>query len=154
MINWVIGLFVAAAVAAFLGFGGVATAFAESARIVFFILLVFLAVSAVIALFGARAPGLHSAVRTVSLMAIVAVVSVGAYAWFANDMSAERAGRVIDRQAVAVVDSAGAALSDAGARTGAFMERTVADIRTDVRDVADPASDSTDADQSAGNSRE
>lgn len=147
MINWVIGLFIAAAAAAFLGFGGVASAFADAARIAFFILLVLLVASAVIALSGSRAPAVQNAVRTTSLIAIAAVLSVGAYAWFENDMSAERVGRAIDRQAVAISDSAGAALSDAGARTGTFMERTVADIRSDVRDVADPATDETAKDE-------
>lgn len=138
MINWVIGLFVAALVAAFFGFGGVATAFADVARLLFFILLVLFVVSAVVAMFGARVPAVHTAVRTGALMTLVAAVSIGAYAWIQNDMSAERVGRVIDRQTVAFADSAGAAVLNAGDRTESFMQQTVTDIRDDARAVADP----------------
>lgn len=138
MINWVIGLFVAALVAAFFGFGGVATAFADVARLLFFMLLVLFVVSAIVALFGARVPAVHTAVRTGALVAVVAAVSVGAYAWIQNDMSAERVGRAIDRQTVAFADSAESAVSDAGSRTESFMQQTVSDIRTDARNVADP----------------
>ncbi len=136
MINWVIGLFVAALAAAFLGFSGTAAAFAEVARVVFFILLVSFVVSGTVALAGSRALGMPAFVRTMSLVAAVSALSIGAYAWVDNDMSAERVGRAIDRHTVAIADTAGAAVSDAGKRTGTLMERTVTDLRTDAHERA------------------
>lgn len=138
MINWVIGLFAAAAVSAFFGFGGVATAFAEAARIAFFILLVALIVATVLSLTRSAAPGVQGTLRTASLVAVIAAVSIGIYAWIENDMTAERAGRAIDREAAELAGSARAMFGDAGARTQSFMTQTVADIRSDVRDAADP----------------
>lgn len=146
MTNWAIGLFVAALVAAFFGFGGAATAFADVARLLFFILLVLFVVSAVVAMFGAGMPAVRTAVRTGALVAIVAAVGVGAYAWILNGMSAERVGRAIDRQTVALADSAGAAVRDAGDRTQSFMQQTVADIRADARNFADPESETSKED--------
>ncbi|MDZ4775734.1 MAG: hypothetical protein SGJ23_03000 [Alphaproteobacteria bacterium] len=135
MINWVIGLFVAALAAAFLGFSGTAAAFAEVARVVFCILLVSFVVSGTVALAGSRALGMPAFARTMSLVAAVSALSIGAYAWVDNDMSAERVG-AIDRHTVAIADTAGAAVSDAGKRTGTLMERTVTDLRTDAHERA------------------
>jgi len=131
MINWVIGLFVAALIAAFLGFSGVATTFAATAQVLFFILLILFLVSAVVAMFGARAPGVHTTVRTASLVVLVAAVSIGAYAWIQNDLSAERVGRSIDRQTVSLASDAGDAFQTATQRTERFVSRTVDDMRTD-----------------------
>lgn len=131
MINWVIGLFVAALVAAFFGFTGVATTFAATAQLLFFILLILFLVSAVVAMFGARSPGVHATVRTASLVVLVAAVSIGAYAWIQNDMSAEKVGRSIDQGTVELASDAGSAIDRASARTETFVTRTVNDIKDD-----------------------
>ncbi len=141
MINLVIGLLVAALVAAFFGFGGMATNFADTARILFFVFLALLAISSILTFFGARAPGVGKAARTFALVAIVAVISIGTYAWIQNDMSAERLGRVVDRQTVAIVDTTGEALSNAGDRTQTFVAETVDEIRTDTKEAADDVTD-------------
>lgn len=153
MINLVIGLVVAAIVAAFFGFGGMATSFADTARILFFIFLALLAVSSLFALVGAEAPGWGSAARTLALVAVVAATSIGAYAWIQNDMSAERLGRVVDRQTVALADTTGEALHDAGNRTQSFISGAVDDIRADTKraakDVAPERRDDADTSKSA-----
>lgn len=131
MINWVIGLFVAALIAAFFGFTGVATTFAATAQLLFFVLLILFLVSAVVAMVGARAPGVHATVRTVSLVVLVAAVSIGAYAWIQNDMSAEKVGRSIDRGTVELASDAGTAFDRASERTETFVSRTVNDIKED-----------------------
>lgn len=141
MINLVIGLLLAALVSAFFGFGGMATNFADTARILFFVFLALLAISSIFTFFGARTPGVGKAARTLALVATVAVVSIGAYAWIQNDMSAERLGRVVDRQTVAIVDTTGEALSDAGDRTQSFVADAVDEIRTDTKQAADDVTD-------------
>ena len=136
MINLVIGLLVAAIAAAFFGFGGMATSFADTARILFFIFIALLAISSILAFFAARGGGVGGAARTFALVAVVAAVSIGTYAWIENDMSAERLGRAVDRQTVAFADTTGEALHDAGARTGSFITSTVQDIETDTKQAA------------------
>jgi uncharacterized membrane protein YtjA (UPF0391 family) len=142
MINWVIGLFVAALIAAFFGFSGMATTFAATAQVLFFMLVILFIVSAVVAMFGAQSPAVHSTVRTASLVVLVAAISIGTYAWIENDMSAEAVGRSIDRQTVSIASDAGAALNDAGSRTHSFVSRTVDDIRTDASNLTDDHPDS------------
>lgn len=133
MINWVIGLFVAALVAAFFGFTGVATTFAATAQLLFFVLLILFVVSAVVAMFGARTPGVHTTVRTASFVVLVAAVSIGAYAWIQNDMSAEKVGRSIDRGTLELANDAGNAFDRASNRTERFVSHTVSDLKQDDR---------------------
>lgn len=144
MFNLVIGLIAAALVSAFLGFSGMASNFADTARILFFVFLALLAISSILTFFGARAPGAAKAARTFGLIAAVAVVSIGAYAWVQNDMSAERLGRVVDLQTVALVDTTGEALVEAGDRAQSLVSDTVHDIGKDTREVANDVSDRND----------
>lgn len=137
----VLGLLIAALIAAFFGFGGIATDFADTARLLFFLLAALLVVSSVFTLFGAHMPSGGGALRTFALVAVVAMVSIGVYAWLQNDMSAESAGRVIDREAVNVANDAGVAFGEAGDRTKSFVSATVDDIRADTSDAASEATD-------------
>ena len=141
MINLVVGFLLAALMAAFFGFGGMATSFADTARILFYIFIALLVISSIFTFFGASAPGVGSAARTFGLVAVVAAVSIGAYAWIENDMSAERLGRVVDRQTVAIADTTSVALSHAGDRTEALVDHTIGDIRTDTKKAADHGGD-------------
>lgn len=133
MINWVIGLFVAAILAAALGFGGATTALAGTAQVIFFILLILFVVSAVVAMVGTRAPAVHATVRSVSLVVLIAAVSIGAYAWIENGMSAEKLGRTVDRQTVSIVNDASLTVHAASDRTQAFVSRTIEDLRPDAK---------------------
>src|SRR5262245_44958630 len=103
MLGWAVGFFLASIVAAVFGFGGVASAFAGIAQVLFFVFLVLFVLSLIVSLFTGGAhggPALSGTGRTVGLIAVIALVAVGVYAWSDNDWSAERLGRLIDRNTV------------------------------------------------------
>ncbi|WP_425909757.1 DUF1328 domain-containing protein [Nitrobacter sp. TKz-YC02] len=56
MLNWVVTFLVIALIAGVLGFGGIAGASIEIAKIIFFIALILLVVSAVVGLLRGRPP--------------------------------------------------------------------------------------------------
>jgi len=56
MLGWAITFLLVALVAAFLGFGGIASFAVDLARIVFFVAIVLFVVSAVVALIRGRSP--------------------------------------------------------------------------------------------------
>jgi len=140
MISWVIGLFVAALAMAVFGFSSVAPVFAATARVIFFILLILFLVSSVVAMVGSRAPAVHSTIRTAALVVLVAALSIGTYAWIENGMSAERLGRVVDRQTASIASETQSALRKAGDRTEAFVSRSIEDIRSDAKTASNEAS--------------
>src|SRR5262245_61229825 len=104
MLGWAIGFFIAALVAAVFGFGGIATAFTGIAIILFWVFLALFVLSLLFNTFGgthASSVGGGGAFATVAMIAGVALL---VYAWTDNDMSAERVGRVIDREASQLAD--------------------------------------------------
>ncbi|MDX2233063.1 MAG: DUF1328 domain-containing protein [Hyphomonadaceae bacterium] len=139
MLKLVGGLLIAALIAAFFGFGGVANEFADIARILFYLFAALFLASAVASLFSRRWPAGAHAARTLGLVAVVAAASVGVYAWIDNDMTAERLGRALDRETVEVASSTSEALDAASERTERFLTATVEDIRTDAQRAADAA---------------
>jgi|CXWL01.1.fsa_nt_gi uncharacterized membrane protein YtjA (UPF0391 family) len=149
MLGWSIGFFLAALVAAVFGFGGIASAFAGIAQLLFWVFLALLALSIVFSLFSGRAPLAHDGAHPVSrgtptgALMLVAAVGVGilAYAWMDNDWSAEQAGRAVDRTASQITAEAGEALEDAGDRAETFVETTSDEIRTDTANGLDEASE-------------
>ncbi len=56
MLGWALTFLLVALVAAFLGFGGIATFAVDLAKIVFFVAIVLFAISAVVALIRGRSP--------------------------------------------------------------------------------------------------
>jgi len=134
MLGWAVVFFVIAVMAAFLGFGGVATAFAGVARSAFFAAVILLLLSLVLSVFPrARIAG---GARGLGVLALGAVIGIGVYLWFAHDMSAERVGREIDRGAVDLVD----ATETAADRTAVFVDETVDDTRSEAADAIEPES--------------
>ena len=54
MLRWALGFLIVALVAAFMGFGGVASASMQIARTLFYVFLVFFLIALVMTLFGRR----------------------------------------------------------------------------------------------------
>jgi uncharacterized membrane protein YtjA (UPF0391 family) len=52
MLNWVVTLLIIALIAALLGFGGIAGAAVEIAKVIFFIVIVFFLIAVVMAMIG------------------------------------------------------------------------------------------------------
>jgi uncharacterized membrane protein YtjA (UPF0391 family) len=126
MLGWAVIFFVVAAMAAFLGFGGVATAFAGAAKITFFAALALLLLTLLFS-FVPRAR-VASGARGAGLLAFGAVIGIGIYLWFANDMSAQGVGREIDRTASDIAEVTG----DAADRTAQFVDNTVSEARNEA----------------------
>jgi uncharacterized membrane protein YtjA (UPF0391 family) len=129
MLGWSLVFLVVAAIAAFLGFGGVATTMAGVAQITFFIAVVLLLIS--LALGFLPRERVAGGVRGLGVLAIGAVIGIGVYLWMDNDMSAEQVGRSIDRGAVELASSA----EDAADRAGAVVQDTINDTRDETADV-------------------
>lgn len=131
MIGWSIGFLAIAAVAAFLGFGGIATAFAGVAQLIFFVALALLLLSL---LFGALPrERVSGGVRGLGVLAIGALVGIGVYLWVENDMNAEHVGRSIDRSAVQIANNA----EEAADRATEVVESAISDTRNDAADTID-----------------
>ncbi len=148
MLGWSIGFFLAAVVAAVFGFGGIASAFAGIAQILFYLFLVLFVASLVFGLFfrGAAHAGDgvvhgHGGTGAFGFIALVALAAIGIYAWVDNDMSAERVGRAIDRSAVAITADAGDAIQEAGGRVEEVTEETGDAVRNDTANFFETASD-------------
>lgn len=150
MLSWSIGFFVAALVAAVFGFGGIASAFAGIAQLLFWLFLGLLVLSLVLGVFRGRshavdghAPAAHAG-SGIAFLAVAAVLGAAVYAWMDNDMSAEKAGRSIDRTASEISADAGEALEDAGDRAENLIDETSTEIRTDTANGLDEASDNVE----------
>jgi uncharacterized membrane protein YtjA (UPF0391 family) len=152
MLSWALGFFVAALVAAVFGFGGIATAFAGIAQLLFWLFVALLVISLVLGLFrgaahsvdGHAAPAYNGS--GIAFLAVAAVLGAAAYAWVDNDMSAERAGRSIDRTASEITADAGEAIENAGDRAENLIDNTATEIRADTASGLDEASDNVDPD--------
>ena len=142
MLGWAIGFFIAALVAAVFGFGGVATAFAGIAIILFWVFLALFVLSLLFGKFG----GVHAAAHGASgglfaTLALVAGVALVVYAWVDNDMSAERVGRNIDRGAHELAENTSEALGEAGERAEDLTQDASTELRRDASNGLDEASD-------------
>jgi uncharacterized membrane protein YtjA (UPF0391 family) len=140
MLGWAVGFFVLSIIAAIFGFGGVATAFAGIAQLLFFVFIILFVLSLVVGLFTGGAhggPALTGASRTLGLLAVVAIVAVGVYAWADNDWSAERLGRAIDRGAVAARDDAADAVEEVSEDTERFVDRSREDLKRNADEAAE-----------------
>ncbi|MBL8532096.1 MAG: DUF1328 domain-containing protein [Hyphomonadaceae bacterium] len=148
MLGWAIGFFIAAVVAAVFGFGGLASTFTGIAVLLFWVFLALFVLSVIAGLFrgGAHAAGGHSGTRfgAVGLVALVVGVGVLVYAWMDNDMSAERAGRVIDREVAQLADTTSEALGEAGDRASTMVETASYEVRRDAAEGLNEASDNVD----------
>lgn len=141
MLGWAIGFFVAALVAAIFGFGGIASAFSGIAVLLFWVFLALFVLSLLFNTFGGAHAASHSGSgRTFATVALIAGVALVTYAWVENDMSAERAGRVIDRETVQLVEATSDALSEAGNRAEDVVDEAGNDIQRDL-DSADERAD-------------
>lgn len=137
MLGWAIGFFVAALVAAVFGFGGIASAFSGLAVLLFWVFVGLFVLSLLFNTFGGAHAASHSGSgRMFATVALIAGVALVTYAWVENDMSAERAGRVIDRETVQLVEATGAALNEAGDRAEEVVDDAGGDIQRDL-DSAD-----------------
>ena len=133
MLGWAITFFVIAAMAAFLGFSGVAVAFAGVAKILFFVSLILLAITLA---FGALPPGRFTGTaRGAGVIVLGAIAGVGAYLWMDNGMSAERVGRSIDHGAAHLAQE-----------TERAADRTVGFVQTTLNETRDEAADKIDSD--------
>lgn len=145
MLGWAIGFFIAALVAAVFGFGGIASAFTGIAIILFWVFLALFVLSLVFNTFGGtHAAGHGGSGRTFATVALVAGVALVVYAWVDNDMSAERAGRVIDREASQLAEATSDAIAGAGERTENLVEEASNEIRNDASNGLEEASDNVD----------
>jgi uncharacterized membrane protein YtjA (UPF0391 family) len=149
MFGWALGFFVAAIIAAMFGFGVVASTFAGIAMILFWVFVGLLVVSLLLSLFsghGLRLGDSHAPVAhgkgpggTIALVAIAAVVGILIYSWVQNDWSAEKAGRVVDREAAEITADASEVLEDAGDRAGNLVDSTGDELRNDAAEGLDNA---------------
>lgn len=140
MLGWAIGFFVAALVAAVFGFGGIASAFSGIAILLFWVFLALFVVSLLFNTFGGTHAATHSGSgRTFATVALIAGVALVTYAWVENDMSAERAGRVIDRETVQLVEATGDALNEAGDRAENVVDEAGDDIQSDLQSADERA---------------
>ncbi|GAN00033.1 hypothetical protein U91I_03696 [alpha proteobacterium U9-1i] len=151
MLSWSIGFFVAAIVAAIFGFGGIASAFAGIAQLLFWLFVGLLVVSLLLGVFRGTAhtvdghgPATHPG-SGIAFLAVAAVLGAAVYAWMDNDMSAEKAGRSIDRTASEITADAGEAIEQAGDRAENLIQETSSEIRTDTANGLDEASDNVEA---------
>lgn len=136
MLGWAIGFFVAALVAAVFGFGGIASAFSGIAILLFWLFLALFVLSLLFNTFGGAHAATHSGSgRTFATVALIAGVALVTYAWVENDMSAERAGRVIDRETVQLVEATSDALSEAGDRAETVVDNAGDDIQADLENA-------------------
>lgn len=150
MLGWAIGFFVAAIIAAVFGFGGMASAFSGIAVLLFWVFVALAVVSLVFGLFnrGHVAGDGHAASRfgPAGVIALVAIVGIAVYAWMDNDMSAERAGRVVDREVSQLAENTSDAIGEVGERTENAVETVGNEVREDTSDGLDQASENVDPD--------
>jgi uncharacterized membrane protein YtjA (UPF0391 family) len=145
MLGWAIGFFIAALVAAVLGFGGIASAFTGIAIILFWVFLALFVLSLLFGAFGGTHAASHGGSgRTFATIALIAGVALLVYAWVDNDMSAERVGAEIDETAVELAEGTSDALSEAGNRAENLVEETSNEVRSDTAEGLDEASDNVD----------
>jgi len=132
MLGWAIGFFIAAVVAAFFGFGGIASAFTGIAIILFWVFVALFVLSLLFGAFGGGAAAVEGgggSGRGIGLIALVAVVAIGVYAWMHNGMSAERVGASIDHAATQVADNTSNAVGEVGNRAKDAVHDTSRDLR-------------------------
>jgi uncharacterized membrane protein YtjA (UPF0391 family) len=144
MLGWSIGFFLAAIVAAIFGFGGMASAFAGIAQILFWVFLALLLISLVFGLFTGHAPDGHAVTHGggggFAFLAVALVAAFAVYAWMDNDMSAERAGRELDQTAANISSEAGEAIEEAGDRAQNLIDDTADEMEEDVEQADERAS--------------
>lgn len=146
MLSWAVGFFLAAIVAGVFGFGAIASSFMGIAQILFYVFLILFAISLIASFFfraGHTGDGVAhgSGFHGVGAIAAVALVAVLGYAWFDNDMSAERLGRMIDRGAANMTADASDAISEAGDRVDEVADDTSDSVRSDTANFFESASD-------------
>ncbi len=150
MLSWALAFFLAAVVAAVFGFGGIATAFAGIAQLLFWLFVALLVISLVVGLIRGAAHSVdgHTSAPAagggIAFLAVAAVLGAAVYAWVDNDMSAERAGRSIDRTASQITADAGEAIEGAGERAETLIDNTAMEIRADAANGLDEASDNVE----------
>src|SRR5215475_7822767 len=100
MLNWALGFFVAAIIAAIFGFGAIASDFASIALLLFWIFVALFAVTLILSLFSRVGEG--GAAGPLALLAAALCVGFLIYAWNGNHLSAESLGRSIDHGAARI----------------------------------------------------
>ncbi|MBC7768324.1 MAG: DUF1328 domain-containing protein [Phycisphaerales bacterium] len=145
MLNWAIGFFIAAIVAAIFGFGGIATAFTSVAILLFWVFVALFVLSLLFNQFG----GAHAASHgrsggAAATLALIIGVGLVTYAWTSNDMTAESVGRTIDRETSQLAGATGEALSDAGDRAQSLATTAGDEIRSDTAEGLDEAGDTVE----------
>jgi len=149
MLGWAVGFFIAAIVAAVFGFGGIASAFAGIAIIMFWVFVALAVLSLLFGAFGGSHAARHSGSGNVfAAIAVVCVIALGVYAWNDNNMSAERLGAEIDETAVQLAESTSEALGDASDRAENLVDDTADEVREDTSDGLQEASNNVDPDRS------
>jgi len=152
MLGWAITFFVLALVAAIFGFGGISTAFAGIATLLFWIFVVLFVLSLLLTAIGARHGGrIAGGARTVFTVVGAAAIGALIYAWVDEDWTAERMGRAIDRNTAEIASDIGEGLDTAGERTEAFVQNTSTELRDDAAGAFDEAEENIDPDNSEQN---
>lgn len=137
MLNWALGFFVAAIIAAVFGFGAVASDFASIALLLFWVFVALFVVTLIMSLFMRTGEGGPSG--ALAVIATVIVVGFLIYAWNGNHMSAESVGRSIDHSASRISADARDVIDKAGDRAGSLMHRTTNDVRETTANGLDRA---------------
>ena len=149
MLGWSIGFLIAALVAAYLGFGGVATAFAEVAVIFFYIFGALFILSLIVGLFGRGSGARFSrAGRSFIMFAGAAAIGALVYAWADNDWNAEQLGRELDQNAAELSEDVGRHAEQAMDTTGDLIDEASTNVRNTTAEVIDD-DDGADHDQEA-----
>ena len=130
MLNWAIGFFVAAIIAAVFGFGAIASDFTSIALLLFWIFVALFVVTLIASLFARAGEGGAGGIVALA----VAVLCIGAlvYAWNGHHLSAESVGRSIDNGAHRITADASDVINKAGERTSSVLHRTGDDIHRDT----------------------
>lgn len=150
MLGWAIGFFIAALVAAVFGFGGIASAFAGIAVILFWVFVALFVLSLLFGAFGGtHAAGAGGSGRTAATLALVAGVALLVYAWVDNGMSAQRVGASIDHTASELAQNTSEAIGDAGNRVEDITQNTTDAVRQDASEGLNNAADRTAPDGNA-----
>jgi uncharacterized membrane protein YtjA (UPF0391 family) len=130
MLNWALGFFFAAIIAAVFGFGGIASDFASIALVLFWIFVALFAITLIMSLFVRAGEGGSGGL--VALLVAALVIGVGIYVWKDHGMNAESVGRSIDQGAHRLSADASDVIDKAGQRTSQVMHNTADHVRRDT----------------------
>jgi len=143
MLNWALGFFVAAIIAAIFGFGAIASDFASIALLLFWVFVALFVVTLILSLF-VRAGAGGGVSSAMAVIATVLVVGFLIYAWNGNHFSAESVGRSIDHGASRISADARDVIDKAGDRASSVLHQTATDVRHDTANGLDRAQHTVD----------